>query len=613
MNKAHSTSSRLERWIIGALDVVVLGLLVIWVVNCHLLQIVYILAALALALLAVLSLAAWRHGFSWFCTRRALRFHGWLVVGIVSVIVLFYAEENWRGKRAWAALQREAAARGESLDFSSIIPPPVPDDQNFALAPGVPELLGYAEADARSRAIRRFEDLPFYLGAERDDYPPAASWALQETTDLTAWQKYFRRHAQTGADAPSTAAPGQTPPSAQPHPPPLEGSRPLTFPATPEPQTPAADAVLALSRYDPAVAVLRAASQRPQARYPVAYDRGMLGLTWPNYLRQQDLPNAAQVLCLRAAAELAQNQPESALQDTLLALGLADSLRQMPYGGPHCARAQMLMVCLQPVWEGLASRRWNDQQLAAMQQRFAGMDLLAEFRLAVHGETLLVMNLAGQLQAFLDGGRSAMADQMRSAQGDDLWPVWLFRLFYPTGWLYQDKVWVYRFYERRADAFKSLARSMEGRSDAELRRAIDPLLLVFVVPRLIETFSGTAEQALFLQTACQQAATACALERFRLAKGQYPDTLEALVPAWLDQVPADLLAPNGAKLKYRQDASGGFVLYSVGLNRLDDRATPSPPEKDWHGIEATFPRLEQGDWVWCQPVEPGQANASASP
>ncbi|HOC54620.1 MAG TPA: hypothetical protein PKI20_03250 [Verrucomicrobiota bacterium] len=561
MNPANPTSSRLERWIIGALDVVVLGLLVTWVVNCHLLQIVYILAALALALLAVLSLAAWRHGFRWFCTRRALRFYGWLVAGIVSVIVLFYAEENWRGKRAWAALQREAAARGESLDFSSIIPPPVPDDQNFALAPGVPELLGYAEAELQSQKLPRREDLPFYLGAEGDDYPPPASWAFQQTTDLAAWQ----------------------------------------------------NVLLAPSRYDPALAVLRAASQRPQARYPVAYDRGMLGLTFPNYLRQQELPNAAQILCLRAAAELAQDQPESALQDTLLALRLADSLRQMPYDRPHRARAQMLMSCLQPVWEGLACRRWKDPQLAALQQRFADMDLLAEFSLAVRGETFLVMNLADQLQAFLHGGRSAMADRMRSAHGDDLWPVWLFRLFYPTGWLYQDKVWVCRFYERRADAFKSLARSMEGRSDAELRRATDPLLLVFVVPRLIETFSGTAEQALFLQTACQQAAAACALERFRLAKGQYPDTLEALVPAWLDQVPADLLAPNGAKLKYHRDAGGGFVLYSVGSNRLDDHGTPSPPEKDWRGTQATFPRLEQGDWVWRQPVEPGQTNAPATP
>ena len=67
---------------------------------------------------------------------------------------------------------------------------------------------------------------------------------------------------------------------------------------------------------------------------------------------------------------------------------------------------------------------------------------------------------------------------------------------------------------------------------------------------------------------------ACALERCRLAQGQYPASLDALVPTWLKQVPTDLLAAGGAPLKYRREADGGFVLYSVGLNRVDDQGKP---------------------------------------
>ena len=142
MKGGNSTSSVLERWIIGVLDAILLAVIVVFVaglVRINFLQIGFILGAFALGLLLVLSVAAWRHGFRWFFSRRALRFYAWLVVGVISVIVLFYAEEGWRGKRAWAALQREAAARGESLELSSVFPPPVPDDENFALAPGVPE------------------------------------------------------------------------------------------------------------------------------------------------------------------------------------------------------------------------------------------------------------------------------------------------------------------------------------------------------------------------------------------------------------------------------------------------------------------------------------------
>ena len=82
MDNVRPTSSVLERWIIGILDAILLGLIVAWVVNCHLFQIVFIGAAFALGLLLVLSLAAWRHGFRWFFTRPALRFYRFLLGGV---------------------------------------------------------------------------------------------------------------------------------------------------------------------------------------------------------------------------------------------------------------------------------------------------------------------------------------------------------------------------------------------------------------------------------------------------------------------------------------------------------------------------------------------------
>ncbi|HEY4952012.1 MAG TPA: hypothetical protein VII71_01340, partial [Verrucomicrobiae bacterium] len=51
--------------------------------------------------------------------------------GFVLLIAVFYAEENWRGKRAWENCKRELEAKGEILDWDKLIPPPVPDDQNF--------------------------------------------------------------------------------------------------------------------------------------------------------------------------------------------------------------------------------------------------------------------------------------------------------------------------------------------------------------------------------------------------------------------------------------------------------------------------------------------------
>jgi hypothetical protein len=91
------------------------------------------------------------------------------------------------------------------------------------------------------------------------------------------------------------------------------------------------------------------------------------------------------------------------------------------------------------------------------------------------------------------------------------------------------------------------------------------------------------------------------LERCRLAQGQYLASLDALVPAWLKQIPTDLLVPSGTPLKYRREADGGFVLYSVGLNGVDDQGKPGLPQKDWRGVQSDSPRLDEGDWVWRQP------------
>jgi hypothetical protein len=54
---------------------------------------------------------------------------------IVGLVVVFYAEENWRSRRALEQYKREWAARGYSFEPAAFIPELVPDSQNFALTP----------------------------------------------------------------------------------------------------------------------------------------------------------------------------------------------------------------------------------------------------------------------------------------------------------------------------------------------------------------------------------------------------------------------------------------------------------------------------------------------
>ena len=103
-------------------------------------------------------------------------------------------------------------------------------------------------------------------------------------------------------------------------------------------------------------------------------------------------------------------------------------------------------------------------------------------------------------------------------------------------------------------------------------------------------------KAAIAQTAADQAALACALERYRLANGQFPENLTALVPQFVSQLPNDII--TGEPLKYRRTDGGQFVLYSVGWNEKDDGGTIARTKESPNNAQD----VTQGDWVWQLPA-----------
>jgi hypothetical protein len=66
---------------------------------------------------------------------KILRYGFFALVCLVTLIALVVAEENFRSKREWEAYKQEAMARGVKFDLHTLIPPSVPDEQNFATTP----------------------------------------------------------------------------------------------------------------------------------------------------------------------------------------------------------------------------------------------------------------------------------------------------------------------------------------------------------------------------------------------------------------------------------------------------------------------------------------------
>jgi hypothetical protein len=111
---------------------------------------------------------------------------------------------------------------------------------------------------------------------------------------------------------------------------------------------------------------------------------------------------------------------------------------------------------------------------------------------------------------------------------------------------------------------------------------------------LLPALGRAAEKCARAQSSVDLARIACALERYRLANGQFPDTLEALVPKFIEKLPYDVI--GGQPLKYRRSDDGLFVLYSVGLNETDDGGQ-IVLTKSGNG------EINKGDWVWRYPAK----------
>jgi len=167
----------------------------------------------------------------------------------------------------------------------------------------------------------------------------------------------------------------------------------------------------------------------------------------------------------------------------------------------------------------------------------------------------------------------------------------------PSGWYYQNELTIGQMYRDvtlpGADAGKhrinlEISTNADERMQKELKGRF-PLYTIFaqlLFPAIMKAESKFASA----QAAVDEAMLACALERYRLAHAQFPDTLDSLSPQFINTVPMDLA--TGKPLIYRRTADGTFILYSVGWNGTDDGGTVVK-SKEYHTIDFT-----QGDWVW---------------
>jgi len=526
-------------------------------------------------------------------TRYLWRRHGgrqtFIIFGGFAVAVtFFYAEEDLRGWYAWQTFKHQVEAAGEKLDFASVVPPAVPDDQNFAMAPIVAssyaatlDTNGHLISPQLTNVVSRL-DMTIYRDSDWERQPTNGYWPKGTFTSLKEWQMYF-----------------SSPPT---------NSLTNEFPVPQKPQSAAADVLFGLSKYDSDIEELRQASRLPQSRFPINYDTK---LPFDELLPHlSSLKRCSQTLQLRALAELELGQTDKALDDIKLAMRLIDSTRSEPFLISHLVRVAQFSITLQPVYEGLAKHKWSAPQLVELETGLAKLNWLEDCQLAMRGERNLSLATIDYLrrtrsndeffEMFDIFGAFPMVNK-EEEHGAIEWNLLLSSTYYrlsPTGWFWMNKALIGKLYQQwyllvcdpeKHLAYASISNQAEQRIDVELfpRRPSNMLAAM-----ILGSLTAGERKFAFAQCSADMAMIACALERYRLANGTYPDSLEKVCPQFLGEIPHDVI--NGQPLKYQRTDDGRFLLYSVGWNEIDDGGKVGFNQSGRYDIKT-------GDWVWEYP------------
>jgi len=334
-------------------------------------------------------------------------------------------------------------------------------------------------------------------------------------------------------------------------------------------QSPAEEVLAALGGFDAPLAELREAmATRPLSRFPI-YEDGVATPLWHITALQQ----LEKVIALRAEAELRLNRSGDALADMQIGFRLFDSIRDEPFLISELVRVSVAAILMGPVWEGIASHRWTDAQLVILQTQLQQMNFLPDYLRSLRME-----------RAESSVRMSAIYEDPHLANEYGIMRFW-------KGWIYQSEIIAARETQQLLESvdirnqrvdMQQVKRNEESLQDRVSRHAPYTALAAVSLPVLSEALRKSA----LMQTWVNEAVIACDIERYRLAHGTLPATLDEL---HMTGLPRDII--NGQPLHYRVKGTDDYLLYSVGWKEADNggkivRENDGRP--DW----------QKSDWVW---------------
>ena len=459
-----------------------------------------------------------RRVFAWFRSHPLTT----ICLVLIGCAVGTHLLANWRAEVRWQRYCAAARARGVKLTLAEFAPPEIPDAENFGALP----MFSAAMAQSPKRAFR-FPQAKNFL-------QPRAAHTDLGSADLKVWAEYFRG----------------------------EGFITATTDSAPR------DVLLGIEHYGPEIKEWRDGRTRRLCQFPINLDADGRSET-PYYT--YTFWDAFFVFALRMDAHLALGDSPEAWDDFEDALQACRSLENPQTSQALAMRLALVGIACERVGATLAEQSWTESELGKLDDAFAALHPALDYRRGLSAQRVSVNSFWDRLvNSWTSRGH---LDIMLSGRAVPSFACMLI----PSR--------VFRDNQLRRNQFldELLARAS---SDALQFDPDEPL------PSGPENLNGywdehyfwmfkefgrdvpsDARKVISVKTSIDQTRLGIALERFRLARGIFPEVLQELVPQFIAAIPAD--AYSGQSPIYRREEGGTFLLYGVGKNRRDDGGVPT--------------------------------------
>ena len=468
----------------------------------------------------------------------------YLLLSVVFVVVV-YLVNDWRWQKKWAVYETDARARGVKIylpeyDRSA----EVPDADNFATTPLWKEVFAKEGKGPRATRLKKASELGQKLSekSKPGSRPPRKN--------LANWRASLALNKESAKSDASV--------------------------------TDAAAVLRGLEFVQPELDELRDGLKRSQCFFP----KNFASISDMPYAHFSVFQSAAKLFSLRSFARLSNGDGAGALDDIRSIFGLAGKLESEPTLIAGLVELFIVSRACQTISDGMDTGRWSEDQLREIEALVAGVNLIQRHLFSMQSERTYLNSIFAEY--IVNGSR-----QRHRPLGAPTGLHWLIeRYICSRSYVLRNQLWMNSAFDEELSMWDPAKEQWNPRKRLYSANQLEASWKKYSFFHVILNgfvYESAGNRALELHAKLRMAGLACALERYSMARGSYPEKLALLVPDFVATIPHDPC--DGQPFRYRL-APDGYLLYSVAINRKDD-----------DGKLSTNDSSSDPDWRWWSPLK----------